>query len=344
MDIRIEDIDFSVLMDLRVDFAFKITFGDEDTEELISLLNAIFSNKGIPRIVKTLKIKNPTLERKSRKDKLSILDIRAKLADGSNVSIEMHLYDIFAIKYKTVRSCARIFSEDLKKGKKYTVQKPTICISFVNGPISDYLGRPIDKVHSLFYIMERDSHELLLNESEIHFINMEAFANLFNRKKDTGINNEKLNKWLLLLTEKEINDKGCIKDICSEEEIMSAIGKLSKLSMNKVKRQTYQRRMDNLYYYKLEKQQNAEKATAQNAAHAAALADKDAALADKDAALAAERAASADKDAALADKDVALADKDAALAAKEAAHAVEIAKLRAELEAARNVQSKSNVK
>ena len=44
-------IDYSQLMDLRIDFAFK-TFVEGNPEALISLLNAIFANAKIKRVVK----------------------------------------------------------------------------------------------------------------------------------------------------------------------------------------------------------------------------------------------------------------------------------------------------
>ena len=46
-----EAIDFSELMDLRVDYAFKLVFGSGDTRFLISLLNAIFESKKFDRKV-----------------------------------------------------------------------------------------------------------------------------------------------------------------------------------------------------------------------------------------------------------------------------------------------------
>jgi predicted transposase/invertase (TIGR01784 family) len=72
-------IDYSMLMDLRIDFAFKLLFTKGDPRLLISLLNAIFANKKIRRIIKSISIKNPHLEKESGEDKLSILDIRAEL-------------------------------------------------------------------------------------------------------------------------------------------------------------------------------------------------------------------------------------------------------------------------
>ena len=92
MDKKIETlkIDYSLLMDLRVDYAFKI-FAESNPNSLISLLNAIFANKKIKRVIKSIIIKNPYLDKKSVEDKLSILDVRAELDDGTTILIEMHM-------------------------------------------------------------------------------------------------------------------------------------------------------------------------------------------------------------------------------------------------------------
>ena len=50
---------------------------------MISLLNATFANKKIPRVIKSITIKNPYMDKESDEDKLSILDIRAELNDGT---------------------------------------------------------------------------------------------------------------------------------------------------------------------------------------------------------------------------------------------------------------------
>jgi len=112
-----------------------------------------------------------------------------------------------------------------------------------------------------------------------------------------------LAKWLAVITEKDIEDKTIIKNICEEqEEIGMAVSELVRLSEDKITRQAYQRRQDEILLQHLKDRKMTELEN-EIARKDAALADKDAALADKDAAL-------ADKDAALADKDAALADKD----------------------------------
>ena len=149
------EIDFFNLLDLRIDYAFKLIFAMGDTIFLISLLNAIFANKKIPRKIKTLVITNPYLDKYSKDDKLSILDIRAQLDDGSVVLIEMHLYGIDDLKYKTIRSWARAYSEELKPSEKYSTQRPVICIAFVNGQID---GGESQKIHKCCAITDIDDN------------------------------------------------------------------------------------------------------------------------------------------------------------------------------------------
>jgi len=77
-------------MDLRIDYAFKLLFTKGNPRLLISLLNAIFANKKIPRVIKSLTVKNPYLDKESSEDKLSIQDIRAELDDGTTILIDYH--------------------------------------------------------------------------------------------------------------------------------------------------------------------------------------------------------------------------------------------------------------
>ena len=250
---RTIDVDFSQLMDLRIDYAFKLFFATGDTSWLISLLNAIFANKDIPRIIDALTVVNPYLERVIDKDKMSVLDIRAILSDGSTVSVEMHLYGLTEFKYKSLRSWAKLYGEGLESGQKYTDQKPVICVSFIDGPVTDSVGCPIEKVHALFYAMERDDHRILLPNMELHYINMRAFVDGLRNKKGTACEaGDMFTKWLMLITQKEIADKEALRRMCEEEEVLyMAVETLARLSEDKIKRYEYQRRLDELHSYNL---------------------------------------------------------------------------------------------
>ena len=239
------EIDFSKLMDLRVDYAFKLIFGSGDTPFLISLLNAIFANKKLPRKIKSLTIVNPYLEKHSKGDKLSILDIRAQLDDDTTILIEMHLYDLDELKYKTIRSWARTYGEELKTSESYSTQPPVICVTFANGSLDE---GECKKIHKCCKITDIDDGTVFTDALELHYIDMKAFVKTIN---ETGGKSETqdsmLARWLAIITEKDIKDKAIIKNICEEqEEISMAVSTLVRLSEDKVTRQAYQRRQDEI--------------------------------------------------------------------------------------------------
>jgi predicted transposase/invertase (TIGR01784 family) len=223
------------------------------------------------------------MEKASIEDKLSILDVRATLADGTSICIEMHLYDVIDLKFKTLRSLTRVYSEELESSQKYRNQNNVICISFADGYLRDDSNMPIKKIHSLFYVMERDSHEILTTDMEMHHINMNKFIVQIEKTMDEMEEIcESLKKWLVFITQKKIDDKDAVRRVCSGKEMEDAMEALTKLSENKIERQRYQRRLDELHSYNELNRK---------------LAEQSAALADKDAALAEQSVALADKDA-----------------------------------------------
>jgi hypothetical protein len=152
--------------------------------------------------------------------------------------------------------------------------------------------------------MERDSHELLLTQMELHYINMTAFVKHFEEMGATGSDYNNFTKWLMFITHKDIENKEAVRKTCEgDAEMKEAFATLRILGGNEYKREAYYRRLD-------EKRSYEEVLRRKDAA----IADKDAALADKDAALADQAAALADKDAALVNQAAALADKDALIA------------------------------
>ena len=249
-DHRHLNIDFSMLMDLRVDFAFKQLFGEGDIKFLISLLNAIFANKKFSRIIKSLTIVSPILERYSEEDKSSILDIRAQMDDGSMALIEMHVYGLEDLKYKTIRSWARVYGAKLKKGEKYLTQPPVICVAFVDGSL-DVEG--YQKIHKCCQIMDIDDHTVFSDSLELHYIDMTAFVNAVNEQGGIGkgeVEEIMLAKWLSVITEKDIKDKTIVANICKEqEEIGMAVSALAVLSEDKVTRQAYEKRQEEIMLY-----------------------------------------------------------------------------------------------
>ena len=252
-------IDYSQLMDLRIDFAFK-TFADGNPESLVSLINAIFANGEIKRVVKSVRIKNPNLDKKSIEDKLSILDVRAELDDGTDMLIEMHMYGLEQLKAKIIRSWARAFSEELESGQSYTSQSPTVMIAFANGVIepTEKPENAKNKIHRVCMIMDKEDGTVFTEAMEMHIIDMKAFAKAINEANSINIEGAKEDMfayWLSVITEKEIANKDIIENARKEKEVIQmAVSAIARQSQDKAARQAYQRRKDDIYFYNLERE------------------------------------------------------------------------------------------
>jgi len=105
-------------------------------------------------------------------------------------------------------------------------------------------------------IMDCEDHTIFTNAMELHYINMKAFAKAVNEADSIIINETKeamFTKWLSVITEKEIANKAIIETACSEEEIYMAISALARQSEDKLIRQAYLRRQDEIYFYNKER-------------------------------------------------------------------------------------------
>ena len=205
-------------------------------------------------------------------DKLSILDIRAELEDGTTFLIEMHMYGLGELKAKTIRSWARAFGEELEVGKDYAGQPPTIAIAFSNGQIKPLekaksTSGNKDKIHRLCKIMDCEDFTVFTDAMELHYIDMKAFAKAVNETGTYNVGDTEevmFAKWLSVITQKEITDKAIIENAYKdEEEILMAMSALARQSEDKIARQAYQRRQDEIFYQN-KQQRELEEAKAEN--------------------------------------------------------------------------------
>jgi len=80
---------------------------------------------------------------------------------------------------------------------------------------------------------------------------MKAFAKAVNEADSISIDDTEgvmFAKWLSVITQKEINNKAIIENACNEEEIFMAISALARQSEDKIIRQAYQRRKDEIFF------------------------------------------------------------------------------------------------
>ena len=88
---------------------------------------------------------------------------------------------------------------------------------------------------------------------ELHYIDMKAFAKAVNETGTFNVGDTEevmFAKWLSIITQKDITDKAIIeKAYKDEEEIQMAMSALARQSEDKIARQAYQRRKDEIFYY-----------------------------------------------------------------------------------------------
>ena len=172
-------------MNPKVDYAFKLIFGNKDYPEITkSLLNSIISLPDGQEIV-DVTIANPNIDRRYKDDKYSIMDIFAVTNNNILINIEMQMINRDDMIPRTLHYMSRIIASQLKSGKNYSSLKQTICINFVDFELFE----DNKYAHNEFsYRTQRG--DLLTNLSQIHFIELPK------AEKGGIIENEMLQKWV----------------------------------------------------------------------------------------------------------------------------------------------------
>jgi predicted transposase/invertase (TIGR01784 family) len=169
-------------------------------------------------------------------DKLSILDIKAKLKDGELVNIEVQIANHYNIEKKSLYYWGKTYISQLSPGEQYNKLKKTICINILSFKYFE-----IENFHSIYHISEDTTGLKMTNDLEIHFIEIPKLEYL-----KISIEN-KLVEWSLFLKNpyslkmEEIMEK--------EPKIKKAMTVLEFISQDKQARMLYESRQRGLLNY-----------------------------------------------------------------------------------------------
>lgn len=173
------------------DFIFKKLFGEpESKENLRAFLNAIlYNNIGNIKDIEIIKDKELTTDEIT--NKTGIIDVLAKIDDGTHINIEVQLTDQKNMDRRTLFYWSRIYNRGIIKGEDYSNLNKVITIN-----ILDFNFIDLDKFHTEFTLRESEYTDYKLTDVlEIHFIEMPKFKNLNNK----DLENDKLQRWLMFL-------------------------------------------------------------------------------------------------------------------------------------------------
>lgn len=154
----------------KTDFAFKKIFGSPQSHDiLVSFLNGILY-EGNPTI-QSLVIIDPYQAPRIEGIKDSYLDVKATLANGEMVIIEMQVLNVLGFKKRVLYNAAKAFSTQLEVGDDYTLLNPVIALT-----ITDFvMFEGSDRVISRYQLKEKTDLTDYSDDIELIFAELPKF-------------------------------------------------------------------------------------------------------------------------------------------------------------------------
>ena len=158
-------------LDVKTDYAFKRVFGAEDSKPiLISFLNAMLEAEGDNAIV-DLTIVDPYQIPMLQGMKDTFVDVKAVLACGKRVIIEMQVLNVAGFEQRILYNAAKQYATQLAKGENYALLNPVIALTFTDFAMfegeTDYLSR--------FRLIERERFIEYSDDVELVFVELPKF-------------------------------------------------------------------------------------------------------------------------------------------------------------------------
>ncbi len=131
-------------MSPKIDFAFKLIFGDEKHKEItIAFLTAVLK---VPKgELADIEIINSELLRQYEQDRKGILDVRVKTRDGRQIDIEIQILPTVFMPERTLFYWSKMYASQIRAGDGYELLKKCITINIV-----DFDCTPLKQVHSCY--------------------------------------------------------------------------------------------------------------------------------------------------------------------------------------------------
>lgn len=223
------------LLDPRNDFLFKRIFGSEENRDvLLAFLNKTFVEAGRPPLTEIILL-NPYTEKDTPRDKQSILDIHGRTAEGELINVEMQLFNKYDTEKRTMFYWSKLYSGQLQEGHSYKMLKKCVTINILN-----YSFLPNDQYHNVFHLREDRSGISLIDDLELHFLELPKLGD-----HATPVENGGLVNWLLFL--KGVDKSNWEVLTMNEPVLKKAMDTLEFLSQDAESRRLYEDRQKYLH-------------------------------------------------------------------------------------------------
>ena len=147
---------------------FQALFGTTGNEEILGGLLSKIIKENVENISLD---SNQNLISKVPKEKMGVLDLRAKIGDNADVEIEVQLKNKHNISERALFYWAKMYSSQLKKGEKYKNLKKTIQVLILDFELEELDS--FKNAHAEHKIVDtRDSKVIIFKNLEIHIIEL----------------------------------------------------------------------------------------------------------------------------------------------------------------------------
>ncbi|HHV17319.1 MAG TPA: Rpn family recombination-promoting nuclease/putative transposase [Thermoanaerobacterales bacterium] len=224
------------LMDPKIDFAFKQLFAGKGKESkilLVDLLNSIF-NSNNDEITDIIYL-NPYTDKEYDDTKQSIMDIKVETQKGEVIDIEMQIQNVDGYRKRSLFYWASMYMDQIHEGESYHELKKCIVINITNFNLITQTG----KYHNTFNIKEKTEDIVLLEDLEIHYLELSKLPDEENVEELTP-----LEQWLYFLRDAADEQKQkFIGEIRKKKgEINMAGDVLERISQDRKAREAYYQR------------------------------------------------------------------------------------------------------
>ena len=213
------------LLDPKNDAVFKMMFASpRGRRPLIALLNAVLKPKSP---ICSVEVINPEIPKLLISDKGTILDIRGKLEDGTQIDVEMQMAPHLGLGKRALFYGARMYSQSIESGDYYHQLRPAIVLFFMAKDL--FPTRP-EAFHVCFGMAQRDAGPVVFRELQdelvVHFVEIPKAVKQW-RKGLMAPDDEPAGSWLALLDAPEdaMVQKACLTnpDLEAARELLGDI-------------------------------------------------------------------------------------------------------------------------
>jgi predicted transposase/invertase (TIGR01784 family) len=213
------------ILSAKMDFMFKQIFGNPNNADILAAF--LLSVLDLPREAYAgLMIVDPHLQKEFEDDKLGILDVKVKTADGNLIDVEIQILPIAHIRERVIFYTSKMVTEQIASGSKYYAIKRVVSIVITN-----YRLLKDGVYHHCFRLLDTKTGLEFTNLIEVDVLELPKLP-----ERDEG----ELWAWLRFLSATREEELNMLAE--RNAEMGKAVGGLMKLSADEQTRLLYEAR------------------------------------------------------------------------------------------------------